>query len=190
MIADYKSRQETLPSNLGSGFLATWVLPVTLTAKSKRFLIVVSPDNHTYKFIRETNKLVLHLASEKQVDQAVSFGCLSGADTDKIFFSELSNISQASGQAGVEEDKSSMNLVLKDCAGYVEAEVTECFDIGERILVVCRSISQATDPSNKPLTKEKLFEAVTPGQLELLKKRRTELATKADKFWSLVGKHL
>lgn len=153
-----------------SGFIATWVLPISVLKGSPRFLIVVSPENYTYELIKTSNKLVLHMLSEGQEDLVVKFGAVSGAEVNK--FNGLGFV-----------DETPFGPRLNNAVGYIEAEVISSYDVGERVLVVCEAKNQSYDVNKRPLTKKYLFSNISEVDKAVLVQKKMELAKASQKLF-------
>ncbi|MCY4380914.1 MAG: flavin reductase [Proteobacteria bacterium] len=91
------------------GFIATWVIPLTLMGESRRFLIAVSPLNTTWPAIEHTRELAIQMLAQHQAELVVPFGTTASLHQDKF--------------DGLQMNPRSHLPVIEGCVGYIESRV-------------------------------------------------------------------
>lgn len=148
------------------GFLATWVMPLTLCGSLREFVVAVSVHNTTWPVLWSSRKLALQMLTEDQVDRVVSFGTTSSKDHDKF--------------AGLKLDRRADLPVLEGCAGFVEATITAAYPSSShhRMLVVASSHTSFMSEADvcQPLTMGYIKKSLSTEDLDRLASKKKHLS--------------
>ena len=158
----------TVAANKHWGFVATWVLPLTLMGLHRQFLIAISPHNTTWHAIQSSQVLALQMLSTEQLNLVIPFGTTSSRHQDKFHNQEL--------------DPRATLPVLAGCVGFVEAKVIAIHEDShhDRKLVIAETtrsyLNTTTDNQPpRPLTTGYIKTHLCSADLKLLDHRRKEL---------------
>ena len=148
------------------GFLATWVMPLTLCGNLREFVVAVSVHNTTWPALWDSRKLALQMLSEDQVDRVVSFGTTSSKDHDKF--------------AGLKLDRRAELPVLEGCTGFMEATITAAYPSSShhRMLVVASSHASfmSEKGGSQPLTTGYIKKSLSTEDLDRLATKKSRLS--------------
>lgn len=161
----------TLAFNKRWGFVATWVLPLTLMGSHRQFLVAVSSQNTSWDALRSTKKLALQMLSTEHAHLVPLFGTTASCDTNKF--------------ADQPMDHRSQMPVLAGCVGFVEAEIIAIHNSPDqqRKLVIAKTIHSFgplnSPPQNPPtpLTTKALKTLLSQKDLDRLAAHRLKLFT-------------
>lgn len=147
------------------GFIATWVMPLTLMGEHRQFMVAISPHNSSWPAIATTKTFALGLLSTAQLHLVIPFGTRASSDQDKFLGQPL--------------DPRASLPVLAHCVGFVEAKITAIHQSPQhpRQLVVAQTTHSFCPPNDKqPLTTGYLREHLDADDRALLERRRRKLA--------------
>ncbi|HOJ02786.1 MAG TPA: flavin reductase family protein [Bacteroidota bacterium] len=131
------------------GQIATWIMPATLVPDAPRVVAVLSPMNHTHRFIAASGRFAISMLDEEQHELVPRFGLLSGRDVDKF--------------EGVEIGRSPSGLpVLVGACGWAECVIVASLDAGDRMLYLADVVTQQVYPGRRPLRKQAAFALQPP----------------------------
>ena len=162
----------TVAANKRWGFVATWVLPLTLIGSHRRFLIAISPHNSTWQAIQSSQILALQMLSTEHLNLVMPFGTTSSSHQDKFHNQTL--------------DQRATLPVLAGCVGFVEAKVMAIYEAPQlyRKLVVAETTRSYLNPTTnnqpthppRPLTTSYIRTHLGSADLRRLNHRRKELS--------------
>ena len=149
-------------NNRRYGFIATWVIPLTLTGQTRKFAIAVSKLNASYQPLLTTKHLGLQMLVQGDEDLVWLFGGTSSKNGDK--YHKLKCIDH--------------KLPLIDGSfGYIEASIENTIDLGDRAMVIAiTKTCVINDQKKPPLTMSYLKQVLPDKVLVKLKNRKIELA--------------
>jgi len=126
--------------NDGNGYIANAVFQVT--AEPAQFAICCNKDNHTTKFLKQSEAFSISVLKEDADAEIIGrFGFKSGKE-----FSKFIGVKAKHGETGVP-------IVLEDTIAYFECKVTQTMDVGTHILYIGEVVdAELTDKEADPLT--------------------------------------
>lgn len=150
------------------GFIATWVLPLSLAGVHRRFLIAISTTGASWPAILQSKTIGLQMLAQGQERCVVPFGCYSSADRDKF--------------EGYELEEASLPF-LRGSMGCIEASLIAHYPSHDRVLAICQSESYLYPaPHRLPLTKNYLTQVLSDKELEQLRARKRDLSIRSSSF--------
>jgi flavin reductase (DIM6/NTAB) family NADH-FMN oxidoreductase RutF len=148
-----------------SGLLATWVMQSSLDPAAPKVTLSLNSQNYTTQLIEQSGVFGLHLLRPDQTDLAWAFGLRSGRETDKF-----AGLKTTVGESGAP--------ILADCLASIECRVVRKIEIGDRLCIWSKVVTNAPAGSGKPLYEHALLATATQDQKALL---RTQLQRDIDR---------
>jgi len=124
----------------GNGYIANAVFQVT--AEPAQFAICCNKDNHTTKFLKQSQVFSISVLKERADSEIIGrFGFKSGKDFNKLIGVQIKH-----GVTGVP-------IVLEDTIAYFECRIKQTLDIGTHIMYIGEVIeAELIDSKPDPLT--------------------------------------
>ena len=144
-----------------NGQVATWIMPATLAAGFHRLVAVISRNNFTHGLLAGSGRFGLSLLARAQVDLLPHFGLLSGHDQDKM--------------SGVPLERTPSGLpVLSEAVGWVECEVMDAMEGGDRVVYLADIVHSRLHPDRAPLRKGDALSSLPDAVRQALVQKRVD----------------
>ncbi len=118
-----------------NGMIASWVSMVSFDPPL--IMVAVHPNRYSHRLLESGSHFALNLLSEDQKGYLTRF---KGADPEAKF-------------AGVDWQREQTGCpILRDCLGYIECEIIECYKPGNHSLFIGRIIAAASFRDGLPLS--------------------------------------
>ena len=126
--------------NNGNGYIANAVFQVT--ADPAQFAICCNKDNHTTKFLKQSQVFSISVLKEGADSEIIGrFGFKSGKDFNKLIGVQIKH-----GVTGVP-------IVLEDTIAYFECRIKQTLDVGTHIMYIGEVVeAELIDSKPDPLT--------------------------------------
>ena len=144
-----------------NGQVATWIMPATLARGYDRLVAAISRNNFTHGLLEGSGRFALSLLAQEQVELLPHFGLLSGHDQDKM--------------TGVPLERTPGGLpVLQGAVGWVECEVMDAMDSGDRVIYLADMVNSHLRPDRAPLRKVDAFSRLPVAVRQALVRKRVD----------------
>ena len=158
-------------NNKRYGFIATWVIPLSLE-KKRRFAIAVSPFNSSYQPLKNSKYLGIQMLAQGDEHLVYPFGCTASSQIDKY-----ANIHCLTNKIPF----------FRGGIGHVEAQIETFIPLKERTIFVANTKKSYLNPNNNkpPLTMNYVKKNLPEKIIKKLLAKKAQLADLTKKQQSL-----